>query len=116
MASFMPAAWSPWAIDQAIERLFATPKTTALRPCRSKDMSAPWKGKDNSGRLGFTTEAGILKKIFNIGDTGVHRVNRRRILFTFSAFLSFHAGFYRPTRSHERQHVHTGQNGEGGDQ
>src|ERR1700682_3093041 len=41
MASFMPAAWSPCAMDQAIERLLATPKTTALRPCRSEDMRAP---------------------------------------------------------------------------
>src|SRR5258708_27068030 len=46
MASFMPAAWSPCAMDQAIERLLATPKTTALRPCRSEDMSAPWNGKE----------------------------------------------------------------------
>src|SRR5208283_90379 len=45
MASFMPAAWSPWAMDQAMERLLATPKTTPLRPDRSADMEAPWKGK-----------------------------------------------------------------------
>src|SRR5579863_9197513 len=41
MASFMPAACSPWAMDHAIERLLATPKTTAFRPCRSEDMDAP---------------------------------------------------------------------------
>src|SRR5450631_1691775 len=42
MASFMPAACNPWAMDHAIERLLATPKTTALRPFRSVDMSAPY--------------------------------------------------------------------------
>src|SRR5579871_6788859 len=41
MASFMPAACSPCAIDQAIERLLATPNTTAFRPCKSEDMSSP---------------------------------------------------------------------------
>src|SRR5579863_6690545 len=38
----MPAACSPCAIDHAIERLLATPKTTAFRPCKSEDMLAPW--------------------------------------------------------------------------
>ena len=37
----MPAACSPCAIDHAIERLLATPKTTAFRPCKSVDMAAP---------------------------------------------------------------------------
>src|ERR1700680_4493592 len=45
MASFMPAACKPWAMDHAIERLLATPKTTALRPCKSEDMYAPYKGE-----------------------------------------------------------------------
>src|SRR5215831_19855883 len=45
MASFMPAACSPCAIDHAIERLLATPKTTAFRPCKSEDMGAPWEWK-----------------------------------------------------------------------
>src|SRR5580698_6126023 len=49
MASFMPAAWSPWAMDQAIERLLATPKTTALRPCRSEDMDGSWEGERITG-------------------------------------------------------------------
>src|SRR5215470_1455503 len=35
----MPAACNPWAIDQAIERLLATPKTTAFLPCKSADIS-----------------------------------------------------------------------------
>jgi hypothetical protein len=33
-------------MDQAIERLLATPKTTALRPCRSEGMKTPWNGKE----------------------------------------------------------------------
>src|SRR5579872_4462021 len=42
MARFMPAACSPCAIDQAIERLLATPNTTALRLLKSTDMCAPY--------------------------------------------------------------------------
>src|ERR1700722_4041569 len=38
MAIFMPAACNPWAMDHAMERLLATPKTTAVRPCKSEDM------------------------------------------------------------------------------
>src|SRR5271167_3196925 len=54
MASWAPAACSPWAIDQAIERLLATPKTTATRPASmdGDDMRAPVfeNEKDNRGR------------------------------------------------------------------
>src|ERR1700704_6372243 len=56
MASFMRAACSPCAMDQAIERLLATPKTTALRPCRSEDIRAPWNGKEYQPVASFTTE------------------------------------------------------------
>src|ERR1039458_9594348 len=38
MARFAPAACSPCAIAHAIERLFATPKTTAVRPFKSSNM------------------------------------------------------------------------------
>src|SRR6266542_511769 len=46
MASFMPAACNPWAMDHAIERLLATPKTTAFRPCKSENMASPRNGKE----------------------------------------------------------------------
>src|SRR5437762_2844206 len=39
MASFAPAACRPCAMDQAMLRLLATPKTTATRPSRLKDIS-----------------------------------------------------------------------------
>src|SRR6184192_4469270 len=42
-ASFAPALCSPCAIDHAIERLLATPNTTATRPWRSNDMHLSWK-------------------------------------------------------------------------
>src|SRR5258706_6365306 len=38
MARLAPAACSPCAIAHAIERLFATPKTTAVRPFKSSTM------------------------------------------------------------------------------
>src|SRR6202167_1649808 len=38
MARFTPAACSPWAIAQAIERLLATPKTIAVRPFKSSNI------------------------------------------------------------------------------
>src|SRR6266446_9340721 len=38
MARFAPAACSPCAIAHAIERLLATPKTTAVRPFKSSNM------------------------------------------------------------------------------
>jgi hypothetical protein len=36
-------------MDQAIERLLATPKTTALRPCRSEDMDGSWEWERITG-------------------------------------------------------------------
>src|SRR5215471_9875571 len=41
MAIRAPAWCSPIAIDQAMLRLLATPKTTATRPSRLKDMKPP---------------------------------------------------------------------------
>jgi hypothetical protein len=41
-------------MDQAIERLLATPKTTPLRPCRSEDMRAPWNEKEYQPEETFT--------------------------------------------------------------
>src|ERR1019366_6029784 len=38
MARFTPAACNPCAMAHAIERLFATPKTTAVRPYKSSNM------------------------------------------------------------------------------
>src|SRR5579862_7701830 len=38
MARFAPAACSPCAIAHAIDRLFATPKTTAVLPFRSSNI------------------------------------------------------------------------------
>src|ERR1700675_522381 len=38
MARFAPAACSPCAIAHAIERWFATPKTTAVRPFKSSNI------------------------------------------------------------------------------
>src|SRR5438132_11325684 len=49
-ASVAPALCNPWAMDQAIERLLATPKTTAVRPWRLNDMDFSCgneQGKDN---------------------------------------------------------------------
>src|ERR1700677_1839122 len=47
MARLAPAACSPWAIAQAIERLLATPKTTAVRFFKSSNISwmLRWKRK-----------------------------------------------------------------------
>src|SRR5258705_13640528 len=47
MISFAPAACRPWAMPQAILRLLATPKTTAVRPSILNDMrggSTTWDG------------------------------------------------------------------------
>src|SRR5882757_651342 len=47
MISFAPAACRPWAMPQAILRLLATPKTTAVRPSILNDMrwcSTRWDG------------------------------------------------------------------------
>src|SRR5512146_319853 len=41
MARRAPASCSPWAMDQAILRLLATPNTTATRPSRLKDIRPP---------------------------------------------------------------------------
>src|ERR1035441_7942708 len=50
MARFAPAECSPCAIAQAMERLLATPNTTAVLPLRSSNMngSSPEKKKNNS--------------------------------------------------------------------
>src|SRR5580700_8814532 len=42
MASLAPALCNPCAIDHAMLRLLATPKTTATRPSRLEDMLAPF--------------------------------------------------------------------------
>src|SRR5579859_2723096 len=65
MASFMPAACNPWAMDHAIERLFATPKTTALRPCNSEDMCTPSEGKNNRSS---THRGGTATRRYDISD------------------------------------------------
>src|SRR5882757_9888503 len=47
MISFAPAACRAWAMPQAILRLLATPKTTAVRPSILNDMregSTRWDG------------------------------------------------------------------------
>src|SRR5579862_1032764 len=58
MARFTPAACSPCAIAQAMERLLATPNTTAVRPFKSSNMNAsPFsKKKNNSIPSGVDTE------------------------------------------------------------
>src|SRR5215467_9302519 len=53
MASFMPAACNPCAMDHAIERLLATPKTTAFLPCRSADIGLLGKWKEYQRGDGF---------------------------------------------------------------
>src|SRR5215475_11012120 len=56
MASLAPASCRPWAMDQAMLRLLARPKTTATRPSRLKDIDPPLKkGKDISGREAVPT-------------------------------------------------------------
>src|SRR5208282_5677939 len=56
MARFAPAACNPCAIAHAIERLLATPKTTAVRPFKSSNMNkSPVKKRKNtsiSARVG----------------------------------------------------------------
>src|SRR6267378_3403795 len=52
MARLAPAACSPCAIAQAIERLFATPKTTAVRPFKSSNMKEVSSGKRITASLG----------------------------------------------------------------
>src|ERR1700723_2032117 len=58
MAIFMPAACNPWAMDHAMERLLATPKTTAVLPCKSEARggSLEWgritvRGEDSEVRM-----------------------------------------------------------------
>src|SRR5580658_4493504 len=67
MAIFMPAVCSPWAMDHAIERLLATPKTTAVRPCKSEDMgmllgmgriTACWENAERRARDGKAVAGG----------------------------------------------------------
>src|SRR6185437_5968873 len=63
MMSLAPASCSPWAMDQAMLRLLATPNTTATRPSRLKDIRPPRKvlgerKKDTSGFEDAPTGAG----------------------------------------------------------
>src|SRR6266403_5083880 len=51
MARLAPAACSPCAIAHAIERLLATPKTTAVRPFKSSNMNGSLLGKKNNSIL-----------------------------------------------------------------
>src|SRR5580765_8129279 len=84
MASFMPAACSPWAMDHAIERLLATPKTTPVRPCKSADMSAPYEWERITGakcdlpRRHGDTEKSTVATPVNGGESGCHN----RVQFT----------------------------------
>src|SRR5690348_14849546 len=52
MASFAPAWWSFWAMPQEMERLLASPKTTATRPSRLS------MGRESSKRLRIAAETG----------------------------------------------------------
>src|SRR6516165_5102261 len=52
MASLAPAFSRPWAIDQAMLRLLATPKTTATRPSRLRDIPPPLKKEKGYQRRG----------------------------------------------------------------
>src|SRR5271163_1604837 len=97
MASFMPAACSPWAMDQAIERLLATPKTTALRPCRSEDMSAPWKGKEYQRRARIYHKAEA--KPLNTGDTEAHGVANHFAALTSSTAAAVPTGQLAATKA-----------------
>src|ERR1035438_1410180 len=66
MARLTPAACSPWAMAHAIERLFATPKTTAVRPFKSSNMNeSPMKKRriTASARVGRT----LLSAAFDLG-------------------------------------------------
>src|SRR5262252_3221834 len=64
MARLAPAECSPCAIAHAIERLLATPKTTAFRPFRSSNMN--W---------GSSTKR---KRIIASGETGLPRLRQNR--------------------------------------
>src|SRR5215469_18969312 len=95
MASFMPAACSPCAIDQAIDRLLATPKTTAFRPCKSEDMAAPWEWE------GYQPEAAL-----DHGDAPISTAA------SVGRDLLAHRSAQRPTGGEKRQAVDAAQNRE----
>src|SRR6202051_673088 len=54
MASFAPADCSPCAIAHAIDRLLATPNTTAVRPFKSSNMKNSFRMKLNRTKLNRT--------------------------------------------------------------
>src|SRR5947209_10683268 len=85
----MPALCNPCAIDHAIERLLATPNTTAFRPCRSEFMCAPGSQKNSSHSVACAKVKASIGRHF-VAD---------RIL-------------NRPTGSDERQRVNAPQYGE----
>src|SRR5713226_1877185 len=66
MARLAPAACSPCAIAHAIERLFATPKTTADRPCKSSNMNGSSLGKKNNSILSLVGRT-LLSAAFDHG-------------------------------------------------
>src|ERR1700687_2454958 len=71
MARLAPAACNPCAIAHAIERLFATPKTTAVRPFKSSNMNGSFLGKKNNSIL-VCVGRSLLSSSFDLGvDLGV---------------------------------------------
>src|ERR1700681_3851337 len=78
MARFAPASCSPCGIAQAIERLFATPKTTAVRPFKSSNMDGSSLGKKNNSilvRVGRTLLSAVLILGLSLRLIWIFRIN-----------------------------------------
>src|ERR1700733_9052715 len=120
MASLAPALCNPCAIDQAMLRLFATPKTTAIRPSRLEDI---WlllnlKGKDNSGKGLFTTETQSRRENVQVCYFVPLSLCDSVAKFSFhrGSFFNWHGGSHRPTRADECDGVHQSNDGKSRDQ
>src|SRR6185437_12903404 len=86
MMSMAPASCSPWAMDQAMLRLLATPNTTATRPSRLKDIRPPRKvlrerKKDTSGLEDAPLGDRVEPALSGRAAWGLARVGGRRACF-----------------------------------
>src|ERR1700693_1920216 len=105
MASFIPAACNPWAMDHAIERLLATPKTTAVRPCKSEDMVAPsdWKAYQPEALIDHEPAFAMSKKSPPLRQGA----QRRSCDLTWRRFLPRHALLPATSSLRTTSHKHT---------
>src|ERR1035438_10869967 len=70
MARLVPAACKPWAMAHAMERLLATPKTTAVRPFKSSNMKNSPDQKPS--RIAARAFLSSLRRAFTTGYTQEH--------------------------------------------